>query len=386
MISQLYNISQKQTRKIIGLMSGTSMDGLDIALCTITGHGRNTNIVVDAFETIPYQEDFRNELLALAQHDVSVEQITLWNKHFGVHSANCVLLFLEKHKFTTSDIDLIASHGQTIYHAPEHRHQKKEFGNATLQIGDGDHIAKLTGVITLSDFRQKHIAAGGEGAPLAGYFDYLLFGSDESDVVMLNIGGIANYTYLPSKPYHKMICTDTGPGNTLMDAWMKQHEGKAYDEKGDFARKGNIIEPMLKYLNENPFLSLPSPKTTGPEDFHLGIIGNTSQTIFRSEDIMATLNYYTASTIANNIKQNCGYERMKIYCTGGGAHNSLLLEHLQQLLPIATFHSSDEKQIPSDAKEAVLFAVLANECVAGDVSVFSGTGLPCVRMGKISLP
>lgn len=386
MIKALYNIAQKQSRKIVGLMSGTSMDGLDIALCTIKNSGKETEVIVDAFETIEYTAEFKNALRQLSNSHLDIEQLTLWNKHFGVYTAESILSFLKKHSIETSEVDLIASHGQTIFHAPMRRHKHEQFGNATLQIGDGDHIAALTGVVTLSDFRQKHIAKGGEGAPLAGYMDYLLYSSEHSDIVMLNIGGIANYSYLPHQPYKKMLCTDTGPGNALMDAWMHTYEGKPFDENGAFARKGKIIEPMLNYLCEHPFVSQTSPKTTGLEDFNLSILGTTHLNIFESTDVMATLNYFTAKTIAQNIKQNCGYEKMKIYCTGGGAHNSLLIEHLQKLLPNAQFHSTHRINIPSDAKEAVLFAVLANECVSGDPAVYENSGLPPVLMGKISMP
>lgn len=386
MIEQLYQIAKKPSRRIIGLMSGTSMDGLDMAICNFYQSGKQTSVQVEAFTTIKYEPAFKNALHQIAQKQSNVELLTLWNKRFGVYTATMINRQLKEWNIDKKSIDLIASHGQTIFHAPEQAHHLHEFGNATLQIGDADQIAYLTELITISDFRQKHIAAGGEGAPLAAYADWLLFSSNEHDVVMLNIGGIANYTFLPAQQYNKMFSTDTGPGNTLMDAWMRTHEDKSFDENATLAMQGEIIEPMLQHLLQHDFLKLPVPKTTGPETFNLDIFKTTQLQIFNSADVMATLNFYTAITIANNIEKHCSYLPMKIYCSGGGSHNPLLMSHLRKLLPRCTFHSTEEHNIPGDAKEAMLFALLANECVAGDPSIFHATGLPAVRMGKISFP
>lgn len=386
MINQLYQIAQKPARRIIGIMSGTSIDGLDIAQCVFHHTGKSTQVEVEAFTTIPYDPDFKSALHRIAQKQTDLELLTLWHKRFGVFTAEQVLQQLKQWNTDISTVDLIASHGQTIFHAPLQTHHQEAFGNATLQIGDADQIACRTGIITLSDFRQKHIAAGGAGAPLAAYTDWLLFSSDTQDVVMLNIGGIANYTYLPCQLFKKMFSTDTGPGNTLMDAWMRTHEGLPYDKDAALALQGEVIQPMLEHLLKHPFLHLPVPKTTGPEAFNLDIFETTQLNIFNSADVMATLNYFTAYTIAENIKQSASYLPLKIYCSGGGAHNPLLMQHLHQLLPKCSFHATEEKNIPGDAKEAVLIALLANECISGNPDIFASTGLPAVRMGKISLP
>jgi anhydro-N-acetylmuramic acid kinase len=386
MMEQLYNIANKKERRIIGLMSGTSMDGLDIALCRFEGSGKQTKVYLERFETIDYDEDFKRSLHALVEPDVNIHQITLWNKKFGQYCGEQINLFLKRIEVKNEEIDLVASHGQTIYHAPLHHHNEQEFGHSTLQIGDGDQIAYITGITTLSDFRQKHIAAGGEGAPLAAYMDYLLFAEEGMDVILLNIGGIANYTYLPGYRHKKMFSTDTGPGNTLMDAWMRECAQQSYDKNGEMASKGKCINAMLNHLMKHPFFQQPVPKSTGREAFHLGILGAASLHIFDKADTMATLNLFTAQTIANNIHENVGYQPMKIYVTGGGCHNQQLMQNLRSLLSHASFHSTKEKNIDPDAKEAILFAQLANECIAGDPKVFEKTGLLPIKMGKISLP
>jgi anhydro-N-acetylmuramic acid kinase len=292
-----------------------------------------------------------------------------------------------------AEIDLIASHGQTIFHAPKSLHPNDEFGTATLQIGDGDHIATGTGIITISDFRQKHIAAGGEGAPLAIYGDYLLCSHATENRVLLNIGGIANFTYLPANgKLNQVFSTDTGPGNTLMDAYTRKHfEGNSYDKDAHIAKQGTIHAELLDLLKKDSFFSLKFPKTIGPELFNLEYLNEAQLKlgiVLSNHDIMATLNRFTADTIAkaiqNNLPSNISF---KIYVSGGGMHNPLLMEHLNSLLPNVSIASSIEIGIHPDAKEAILFALLANEAVAGSALLAGGhsTKVP-TTMGKISFP
>lgn len=224
-ISKLYAVAQKKSRNVIGLMSGTSLDGLDVALCEITGHGFQTKLLVKNFVTIKYDDDFRNEVLSVfSKNQVDLQRLTLLNGWIGVKHAEMINNCLQIWKIHPGSIDLIASHGQTVYHAAKNFHKLDKFGNGTLQIGDADHIAVKTGIITIGDFRQKHIAAGGEGAPLAVYGDCILFSKKDEDRILLNIGGIANLTSLPGNVKNAMIfCTDIGPGNTLMDACIQKH-------------------------------------------------------------------------------------------------------------------------------------------------------------------
>ncbi|MFZ1527434.1 MAG: anhydro-N-acetylmuramic acid kinase [Ferruginibacter sp.] len=392
-IKKLYSIAGKKKRRIIGLMSGTSLDGLDIALCTTEGSGKGTKIKLEHFETKPYNDHFRRQVKKVfAKKNIDFEHLCLLNEWIATEHAALVNSCLKKWNVPNDQVDLLASHGQTVYHAPKHQHKKEGFGNATLQIGDGDHLAVKTGIITLSDFRQKHIAAGGEGAPLAAYGDYLLFSEDGQDVILLNIGGIANFTWLPAKG--RLYSSDTGPGNTLMDAWTRKNfSGYIYDENALIARKGKINETLLETLNGHPFLKMPFPKTTGPEVFSMNFLeealAKTKTAPSKLFDIMATLNRFTSATICTALKQVIGKKKgVKIYVSGGGIYNPLLMDHIKSELKNCTVLSTSEKNIHPDAKEAVLFALLANEAVAGNPEIFEtgGSGFPAVSMGKISFP
>ncbi len=394
-IKKLAEIASKDERKIIGLMSGTSMDGLDIALCQCIGSGNKTNVKVLEFITVPYSAEFRNEIKSVfSKRDADLQQVCLLNEWIGIKHADMILQALQNWDINPKDIDLIASHGQTIFHAPRSLHGLKNYPNSTLQIGDGDHIAVITGIITISDFRQKHLAAGGEGAPLSVYGDYLIFSKMGENRIMLNIGGIANFTFLPGdRDAQKVFSTDVGPGNTLMDQFIQKHYPELYfDKDAGISKKGKVNEALLSELNANPFFKLDFPKTTGPELFNLNYLieaqkrSNTS--LINKEDILATLCFFTAEGIIEAVKR-CFKQRddLHIYMSGGGMHNPLLLEQLKQGLSDASFATTDELGINPDAKEAVLFALLANESVAGgDINFGERTDVPSVYMGKISMP
>jgi anhydro-N-acetylmuramic acid kinase len=395
-MQQLMAIAQKKQRRIIGLMSGTSVDGLDIAYCNIAGEGHDTVIELAAFETIAYDPDFKAEIKSVfSKKEVDLEKLTLLNPWVAQQQASMINAFMEKHHIKKQDVDFIASHGQTIYHAPKALHQQEKFSNATLQIGDGDHMAVDTGIITISDFRQKHIAAGGEGAPLAVYGDYFIFSKKGEDRIMLNMGGIANFTFLPgSMDADKIFSTDTGTGNTLMDALMQQHfPGKYFDEDASVAKQGTINEPLLKALKDHSFFQQSFPKTTGPELFNLQYLQAAKEqsgtTDLNVHDTMATLNAFSAQTIAEAIKKTMPQKsNFHLYASGGGMHNPLLMQQIKDLLPNVPIHLTSELGINPDAKEAVLFAILANECIAGGNVQFSKElkGIPSVTMGKISFP
>ncbi len=395
-IQKLYNIANKPKRLIAGLMSGTSLDGLDIGLCSVAGHGEDTKIELIQFETIPYSDDFKTEVRSVfSKKEIDLEKLCLLNPWIALQHAAMINNCLQKWQVDKEMVDLIASHGQSIYHAPQSLHKQEIFGNATLQIGDSDHLAVATGIITISDFRQKNIAAGGEGAPLAVYADYILFSKKGEDRILLNIGGIANFTYLPGiDNTENVLCTDVGPGNTMMDTFMhQQFPGKFYDEDGAVAKAGIINETLLSALKENDFFNKRLPKSTGPELFNLEYLlaakKKTNTENISAADTMATLNRFSAETIAAAIK-NCTEhkQRIQIFTSGGGYHNPLLMQHLQELLPNCIFESSESQGVNPDAKEAILFALLANECVSGDPSTFAnfGAAIPAVSMGKISFP
>ena len=392
-IQKLYDIAKKPRRLIIGLMSGTSLDGLDIALCCIEGSGNETKLELIKFTTVAYTDNFKNEIRTIfSKREIDLEKLCLLNPWIALQHAVMIKNCLQEWNIAATEIDLVASHGQTIYHAPQHLHQQTKFGNATLQIGDGDHLSVATGIITISDFRQKNIAAGGEGAPLAVYGDYLLFSKKGTDRILLNIGGIANFTFLPGNK-ENILCTDVGPGNTMMDAFMQQQfPGKSFDKDSQVAGLGVVSDGLLSALKEDDFFKQAFPKTTGPELFNLEYLqkakiqSGTQQ--LSVEDTMATLNRFSADMIVVAIK-DCLKNKtgVKIFGSGGGIHNPLLMQQLQEQLPDCSFVDIESIGINPDAKEAILFAVLANECVCGNISSDKGTkGILPVSMGKISFP
>lgn len=393
-IQNLYNKAQKEQRLIIGLMSGTSMDGLDIALCAVSGSGAETDIKILQFKTGEYTDDFRAKIKAIfSKKQVDLELVCLMNEHIANTHASLINNALKEWGYQNDQVDFIASHGQTIFHAPQSLHKLTDYPNGTLQIGDGDHIAVKTGIITLSDFRQKHLAAGGEGAPLAVYGDYLIFSQKDEDRVMLNIGGIANFTYLPGNlNAAEIFSTDVGPGNTLMDQFMQQHYNQFYDKNGEVAKTGILNKALLNELLKCDFFDVAFPKTTGPELFNLAYLKDaqirSATENIHLEDVMATLCHFSAQTIAEAIKRCFGNEaKAQVFMSGGGMHNPLLVELLKANLPYSNFFTTDDLKINPDAKEAVLFAVLANETLCGKPIDFGNRqGVPSVCMGKISLP
>ncbi|MBO0357182.1 anhydro-N-acetylmuramic acid kinase [Hymenobacter sp. BT186] len=400
-LARLHFLAQQPSRRIIGLMSGTSLDGLDVALCKLEGHGLATKLTLEHFATVPYTDDVRHRIREVfaggPNGQVDLEYLTLLNPWLGLLHADMVLACLREWQIPATEVDLLASHGQTVYHAPQHQHQRPDFPlNATLQLGDGDHVAVRTGIITLSDFRQKHIAAGGEGAPLAAYGDYLLLSSPKEERLLLNLGGIANFTYLPriGQDTSTAFSTDTGPGNTLLDATVRAHRPSlAYDEDGKLAAAGQVHTGLLQALLAHPFFTAAPPKTTGPELFHAEYLrqaqmqSGTEQ--LGLQDLLATLTELSAASVAQAVTQAFGrHPSLTVYASGGGAHNPSLQAALQRYLPYCRLSTTEQLGILPDAKEAVLFAVLANEAVAGEpLSIGAGRQrVPAVTMGKISLP
>jgi anhydro-N-acetylmuramic acid kinase len=391
-IGRLAKIAAQPERLIIGLMSGTSVDGLDVALCRIAGAGASTQLALLQFATVPYTEDFKNEIQSVfAKKLVSLEKLCLLNGWVARQHATMIRQCLQRWQVDPSTVDAIASHGQTVYHAPKALHGLKNFGDATMQIGDGDHLAVATGIITLSDFRQKHIAAGGEGAPLAVYGDYLLFRQPGQHRLLLNMGGIANFTWLPAADNQPVFSTDTGPGNTMMDAYIQQHfPGKYFDEDAALARAGTINTALLSALKNHPFFEQPFPKTTGPELFNLAYLEKAAAraSVYQEShaNMMATLNRFSADTIVQAVQQTMQGigGGVALFASGGGMHNPLLMQNIASQLPNYTIATTSQLQIAPDAKEAVLFALLANETLAG--GNYAVPGNPHVCMGKISLP
>lgn len=390
-IDQLRNIAYKSERTIIGLMSGTSLDGLDIALCKIKGNGKETSLELIHFCTKPYTEKYRSYVRQVfSKRNVDLQHLTGLNAWIGKYHARLIMEALREWGISPKNIDLIASHGQTIYHAPQSLTQDDSLPNSTLQIGDADHIAMITGIFTISDFRQKHIAAGGEGAPLAAYGDSLLFQDDIQNRVLLNIGGISNFTFIPKHNSDLQIfASDIGPGNTMMNQYMQTHFDQDMDKDATLAKTGAVEPYLLTALLSHPFFDTSFPKTTGPELFNLDYLeeclkkANTSD--ITHQDAMRTLCEFSAVAIAQSIKSlsvDC-----HVYISGGGLHNPLLYHLITKYLsgyPVSAF---TDLGMDPDAKEACLFAVLANETITSSRQKSYGIqNSPNVYMGKISLP
>jgi anhydro-N-acetylmuramic acid kinase len=295
------------------------------------------------------------------------------------------------------EVDCIASHGQTIYHLPARdQNERREKVNSTLQIGDGDHIAAHTGILTISDFRQKHTALGGEGAPLASLVDRLLFSDSSESRIMLNIGGIANLTLLPGSNATNSIpfTTDTGPGNTLIDNAVQAYFNRLFDENGEIAKKGSINRKLLNELLDDSWFDKSTQKSTGPEYFNLDWISDKADDIgsdtglISPEDLVATVTELSARTISDSIKAHAeNLSDTTVYVSGGGARNPVLINRIQEHLGDCQILNVSELGINADAKEAVIFAVLANEMLAGNGFEFETESGPRIgNLGKISFP
>lgn len=377
-LAKLSEIAQKPTRLIIGLMSGTSLDGLDIVLCECGENSVKTN----EFKTVEYDSKLRTRIAAIqSKETVSLREVTVLNTELAHLYADWVLEALKEWGVKNEEVDLIASHGQTIYHHPADEQ------TSTLQIVDGDHIAYKTGIITISDFRQKHTAAGGQGAPLAALMDERLFRHQTKYRMLLNMGGIANFTWLPSRESGgEIITSDTGPANTLINEAMQKHFDKPFDEGGQIAASGTVHSELLKYLLLEPYFRKPFPKTTGQEDFNLTLVENLMegyQIEVSPKDLIATLTKLTTKSIERAFDKIIGNQSYELFASGGGVHNAILMNGLKENLANADIKNFEELRMSADSKEAALMAFLGNASVIGDQFLVNEKK---VDLGKISFP
>ncbi|MEY4384467.1 MAG: Anhydro-N-acetylmuramic acid kinase [Bacteroidota bacterium] len=393
-IQKLYEICQKEEKIILGLMSGTSIDGLDMALCKFRGSGTETSVEVLHFTTVPFEESFKKKVRSIfAKEEIHFPDLSTLNVEIALKHAEIIHETLQKWGVQATEVDIIASHGQTVMHRPMRDHS---LPNSTLQIGDGDHLAIKTGIITLSDFRQKHVAAGGEGAPLAIFGDYLLFGKQGENRILLNIGGIGNFTLVPGDLRPELIrVTDTGPGNTLIDALVRRYfPEQSFDKDAAIAKRGKVSEELLKIIAKDDFFKEHFPKSTGPEKFNLDWLNQKiadAGLILSPEDLICTISELTARSISEAIEQYLSLDTSyptRLLVSGGGSCNPYIMERLQALNPTYSCEDFDVLGFDSSAKEAVLFALLANECLS-DQGVYKNRQLgdtPWPTLGKISLP
>lgn len=337
----------------IGLMSGTSLDGIDVALVDFAD---NTKLIHAGHYPIP--EPLREELLRLSQSNsaITLEQVGQLDTALGQAFADAVLAFCQKNAIHPKQVRAVGSHGQTVRHNPQGELPY------TLQMGDANIIAERTGIATVADFRRRDVAAGGQGAPLVPAFHHALFAKPDSSSAVLNIGGIANITLLAADG--KVTGFDTGPGNGLMDAWCQMHWQIAYDDKGQKAAQGHIDQTLLAGLLSDPWLKLPAPKSTGRDVFNLEWLNaHLQNSTLSPESILCTLNAFTARSIAEALLAN-NARLDDVFVCGGGVHNALLMQHLQRLLP-SPVQSTAVLGIDPDYVEAMAFAWLAKQCMEG---------------------
>ena len=394
-IENLIRLREKDSRNVIGLMSGTSFDGIDACLVKITGNGLSTEIEIIEFETYPYKEEIRELIFDASKEQTGrVDKICQLNFTLGKLFADAAGQIAEKSSIPISDIDIIGSHGQTIYHISSLKEKADKKVRSTLQIAEPSIIAQETGVTTVGDFRTRDIAAGGEGAPLVPYADFILFGKDGIGRAVQNIGGIANVTFLPAGcSINEIIAFDNGPGNMIIDRFAEIiTEGKLkYDKDGELASKGKLNQDLLERLCSHPYLSIPPPKSTGREDFGIQFSDNLYEELKRDNvdflDTITTVTVFTAKSISDSYRKYIqpSYKLSEVVMSGGGVYNPILLQFLKEYLENINIRKVEEFGIPSDAKEALAFAILANETICGNPgNVPSATGArERVVLGKI---
>jgi anhydro-N-acetylmuramic acid kinase len=331
-------------------MSGTSLDGVDAVI--VEFHDAQ-HCQLSHTHFVPYPPELRSELLALhTSTENELERTALAGNRLSRLYAQAVRQLLHNANIDHSHITAIGCHGQTIRHRPEL--------GFTLQIGNPALLAELTGINVVADFRSRDIAAGGQGAPLVPAFHQAVFADAQIHRVIINIGGIANLTNLP--PNGLVSGFDSGPGNMLMDAWAEQHLGKAYDESGNWAAKGQVIDKLLNAWLAHPFFEQAPPKSTGRDMFNLAWLQQQLPAGYAATDVQRTLLELSAQTIAMAVRQHCGAVS-EIYLCGGGAHNKLLVERLQQLLHPVKIATSNVLGINVDWVEAAAFAWLAKQAL-----------------------
>ncbi len=390
----LMEVMQKKEKLVIGLMSGTSADGVDAALVRISGCGEGTRVKQLGYVSIPFDNAVRERILKLAEGNFGGSaEFCRMNRLLGELYLDACLAVCRQAGMNAGDVDLVGCHGQTLFHEPTPVRYLGRNITSTLQIGDPSVICERLGAIAVSDFRVRDMAAGGGGAPLVPYTEYLLYKDEERDIALQNIGGIGNVTFIPKDgTMEDVVAFDTGPGNVLIDAAMMRCSGGSlrYDKGGAVAGANRVSDELLAWLMKDPYLGQNPPKSTGREhynpDFIDTIYERAAELGVTDEEVVATVTRFTAKSIAEAIKKFLPRVPARLIVGGGGSYNRTLMEALSQYLMGTEVVTNEDIGYNSDAKEAVAFAVLANETVSGVCSnVPSATGAAHpVILGKIS--
>lgn len=396
----LEEIRKKPVRRVVGLMSGTSVDGIDAALVEIGGTDEVPEVRLVAFEDRPWPEEVRAQIFPLFRPETAtVDKIGYMNFLMGEIYAQSVCSVVEKAGLTLADVDLVGSHGQTIWHAPEPCDKDGFPVRFTVQIGEGAVIAARTGLPTVSDFRVADMAVGGQGAPLVPFSEYLLYRRPGETILLQNIGGIGNMTVLPGDEGPEAVYAfDTGPGNMIIDAVVSAlTDGeKTYDAGGAMAAEGKVDQDLLSLLQQDDYYTMPLPKTTGRERFGIQYVGKIldygREHGLSDADLLSTVTDLTAWSIADAYARYVLPKRQatELVVGGGGSYNATLLGFLRERFSPYGIKVLTQEDLgwSSDAKEAVAFAILADCCIREKPNVLPGvTGAHrAAVMGKISLP
>lgn len=367
--------------RYIGLMSGTSADGIDLALVEFDHdqplHAHGADLLASYYEA--YDNPTQQKIMRLYNaSDNEIDSAGSLNIELAQQFAHAILKFLQQEKLSTTDIVAIGCHGQTIRHRPVKSQQITT--PFTLQIGCLQTLALLTGIRVVGDFRTKDIALGGQGAPLVPAFHQAIFGSAEKDVFVVNIGGIANITFLPVNAPHKTTGYDTGPGNALMDHWFSLHQSGRFDHQGNWASTGTICTTLLQKMLNDDYFNQPAPKSTGREYFNAQWLATfTDNTTLSPTDVQATLTALTAESIAQQINQLS--TKSDVYICGGGIENNYLVSLLKQKFTNHSIVNTHTKNINSDSLEAMAFAWLAlafDKNIFGNIPAVTGASKPAV--------
>ncbi len=377
-------LAAMEEKLVLGLLSGTSADGIDAALVRIRGCGLDTRVETVAFATVAYPDRLRDAILRLSAGLGGAAELCRLNFEIGERFAEAGLALLAQ---CGRKAVLAGSHGQTICHLP----RRMGVYGSTLQIGEADVIAERLGIPVVSDFRTRDIAAGGEGAPLSAYMDYLLFRREGRTRALLNLGGIANVSVV-TPAIEEVFAFDTGPANMPLDECVRLLTDGAshFDRDGRMAAQGRIDENLLRRLLDHPYLALPAPKTTGRETFGRHFVEPylRGKGALKGVDILATLTAFVAHSIHRAFRDHVAprAEATEIVASGGGVHNHVLMSHLRRLFGRVPVVTLSEEGIDPDAKEALLFAILANETIHGipnNMPGATGARWPAV-LGKVS--
>ena len=389
----LFDVIRKPELLVIGLMSGTSLDGLDAALIRISGYGKNTRVKFLAFATIPYSEEERTEIMDLTSGESGgSKRLSLMNFWLGAKCLEACRKVCRTAGISTDEIDLVGSHGQTVFHIPQNENYLGKSLMATYQTGEASVITEGLGCPTVSDFRVRDIAAGGQAAPLVPYSEFLLYRCEDINVGLQNIGGIVNLTVLPRDcSLDQVYAFDTGPGNMVIDQLVERltNGNMRWDDEGRIAARGHVSEHLLDWMHEDPYLKLLPPKTTGREMYGRPYVDKllckAKSLKLPDDDIISTATRFTVDCICLSIERFCVEKPEILIVGGGGTHNKTMMSMLKDRLPIPV-KTNEDIGMNGDAKEAIAFAILANECIHGctnNVPTVTGAKHPVI-MGKIT--